>query len=94
MKLEGKTALVTGGASGLGAAAVRMVVENGGRALAMDVNEAAGQKWTVRFAIPLEGETLVHDELRGDIVFKNADVDDAMRGAARGKFVWHRKNAP
>ena len=43
MKVEGKTALITGGASGLGAACVRMVVENGGRAVAVDINEAAGQ---------------------------------------------------
>lgn len=40
--------------------------------------EAAGSKWTVRFAMPLEGETVVHDELRGDITFKNVDIDDAI----------------
>src|SRR5947209_4325939 len=41
-------------------------------------NEAAGQRWVVRFAMPLEGETVVHDELHGDIVFKNADIDDGV----------------
>lgn len=30
-------------------------------------NEAEGQRWTVRFAMPLDGETTVHDELRGDM---------------------------
>jgi NAD(P)-dependent dehydrogenase (short-subunit alcohol dehydrogenase family) len=43
MKIEGKTALVTGGASGLGAACARMIIESGGRAIIVDVNEQAGQ---------------------------------------------------
>jgi NAD(P)-dependent dehydrogenase (short-subunit alcohol dehydrogenase family) len=43
MKLQGKTAIVTGGASGLGAACARMIVENGGKVVILDVNEAAGQ---------------------------------------------------
>src|SRR5579883_1095348 len=38
--------------------------------------EAAGIKPTVRFAMPLEGKTVVHDELHGDITFNNADIDD------------------
>ena len=38
-------------------------------------NEAAGLKWVVRFAMPLEGETVVHDGIHGDIVFKNSDID-------------------
>ena len=42
MRLDGKTVLVTGGASGLGRATVEMVVQNGGRAVILDVNEAAG----------------------------------------------------
>jgi NAD(P)-dependent dehydrogenase (short-subunit alcohol dehydrogenase family) len=42
MKLNGKSAVVTGGASGLGAACVRMIVEGGGRATIIDVNEEAG----------------------------------------------------
>src|SRR5687768_13382618 len=43
MQLSGKTVLVTGGASGLGAAAVDMVVAGGGRAIVIDVNEEAGR---------------------------------------------------
>src|SRR5688500_5815053 len=43
MQLSGKTILVTGGASGLGAAAVDMVVAHGGRAVVIDLNEEAGR---------------------------------------------------
>src|SRR5438309_894083 len=34
--------------------------------------DAAGLKWVVRFAMPTEGETVVHDALHGDITFKNS----------------------
>ena len=39
MNLQGKIALVSGGASGLGAACVRMVAEAGARAVILDLNE-------------------------------------------------------
>jgi NAD(P)-dependent dehydrogenase (short-subunit alcohol dehydrogenase family) len=41
MNLHGKFALVTGGASGLGAACVRMLAANGARAAILDLNETA-----------------------------------------------------
>ncbi len=37
MKIEGATALITGGSSGLGAASARMIVENGGRVVIADL---------------------------------------------------------
>ncbi len=42
-RLEGKTALVTGGASGLGAGIARRFVEEGARVLISDINDAAAQ---------------------------------------------------
>jgi glutamyl-tRNA synthetase len=54
--------------------------------------EAAGHGWTVRFAMPLEGETVVHDELHGDIVFKNADLDDAVILKSDGYPTYHLAN--
>jgi NAD(P)-dependent dehydrogenase (short-subunit alcohol dehydrogenase family) len=42
MRLEGRTVLVTGGASGLGGAATDMIVAAGGRAVVLDVNEQTG----------------------------------------------------
>jgi NAD(P)-dependent dehydrogenase (short-subunit alcohol dehydrogenase family) len=43
MNIQGKVALVTGGASGLGAASVRMVTDAGGRAVIVDLNQELGQ---------------------------------------------------
>ena len=43
MKIKGKTALITGGASGLGAAAVRRIVAAGGNAVLLDVQEEKGK---------------------------------------------------
>jgi NAD(P)-dependent dehydrogenase (short-subunit alcohol dehydrogenase family) len=43
MEIEGKVALITGGASGLGAATARMIVEERGHVVIADVNEDAGR---------------------------------------------------
>jgi 3-hydroxyacyl-CoA dehydrogenase/3-hydroxy-2-methylbutyryl-CoA dehydrogenase len=43
MNIQGKVALVSGGASGLGAATVRTIVGAGGRAMILDLNEKTGQ---------------------------------------------------
>ncbi len=77
MNIEGKVAVITGGASGLGAATARMFVEAGGRALILDVNEALAR----RFAASLGDRALA----------AAADVSDAAQveaaiGAARARF--------
>jgi NAD(P)-dependent dehydrogenase (short-subunit alcohol dehydrogenase family) len=43
MRLDGRTVLVTGGASGLGGATTDMVIAAGGRAVVIDINEQTGQ---------------------------------------------------
>src|ERR1700704_412251 len=43
MDINGKVALVSGGASGLGAATARMIVSAEGRAVIVDLNENLGQ---------------------------------------------------
>jgi glutamyl-tRNA synthetase len=52
-------------------------------------NEAAGLKYVVRIAMPLEGETVVHDEIHGDITFKNSDIDDAVILKSDGFALYH-----
>ena len=42
MDIHGKVALVSGGASGLGAATVQMIVAAGGRVVILDLNDATG----------------------------------------------------
>ena len=50
MELKGSTFIVTGGASGLGAATVRMVVAGGGNAVIADLKIAEGQALAAELA--------------------------------------------
>ncbi|MBE0690577.1 MAG: SDR family NAD(P)-dependent oxidoreductase, partial [Anaerolineae bacterium] len=43
MKLQGSTALITGGASGLGAAVARRFAEQGANVVIVDINEERGE---------------------------------------------------
>src|SRR5579872_5880541 len=52
-------------------------------------NEAAGQTWVVRFAMPVEGETVVRDGLRGTVTFKNSDIDDTVLLKTDGLPTYH-----
>jgi glutamyl-tRNA synthetase len=52
-------------------------------------NDAAGLTSVVRFAMPLDGETVVHDELHGDITFKNVDIDDKIILKSDGLPTYH-----
>ncbi len=51
--------------------------------------EAEGATWVVRFAMPLDGETIVHDELHGDMVFKNSNLDDMVILKSNGLAPYH-----
>lgn len=51
--------------------------------------EDAGESWTVRFAMPLDGETIVPDKLHGDMVFKNKDLDDTVILKTNGLAPYH-----
>jgi NAD(P)-dependent dehydrogenase (short-subunit alcohol dehydrogenase family) len=65
MKLDGSVVLVTGGASGLGAATLRRLVAGGARGVIVDRDEAKGEALAA--------------ELGGRAVFAKADVTDAAQ---------------
>lgn len=69
-RLEGKVAVVTGAASGLGAEFARRFVAEGARVVAVDINEAGVRE----VCAPLDGATAV----RGDVTIE-ADVAGAVR---------------
>jgi NAD(P)-dependent dehydrogenase (short-subunit alcohol dehydrogenase family) len=66
MDIRGSSFIVTGGASGLGAATARMIAEAGGRVVIADLKEA-------------EGQALAH-EIGGDARFVRTDVIDEASG--------------
>jgi NAD(P)-dependent dehydrogenase (short-subunit alcohol dehydrogenase family) len=68
MQLKGSTFIVTGGASGLGAATVRMVAGGGGRALIADLKESEGQA--------------LAKELGASVRFARTDVTDEASAKA------------
>ncbi len=69
MQIQGKTAVVTGGASGLGAATVRMLVKNGAKVVVADINEKSGNE--------------LAQELGAAVTFVKTDVtnEDQVRSA-------------
>jgi len=46
--------------------------------------EASGMKYVIRQKMPLEGEVVVKDELRGEIKFKASDLDDQVLVKSNG----------
>ena len=53
---------------------------------------AAGEPHTVRFKLPLDGEIAVHDVIRGDITFQNANLQDAVLMKSDGIPTYHMAN--
>jgi glutamyl-tRNA synthetase len=51
--------------------------------------EAQGLPYVIRFAMPLEGETVFHDEIRGEIRFENALIDDFVMLKSDGYPTYH-----
>jgi meso-butanediol dehydrogenase / (S,S)-butanediol dehydrogenase / diacetyl reductase len=72
MRFDGKTAVVTGGASGIGAATVRLFVEEGANVVIADIDEKGGAQ--------LAGE------LGAKVVFSRTDVSDPEAVESLVKF--------
>jgi NAD(P)-dependent dehydrogenase (short-subunit alcohol dehydrogenase family) len=68
MQIRDSAFIVTGGASGLGAATARMLIEGGGKALIADLNDAQGAALAA--------------ELGSDVRFARTDVTDEPSGKA------------
>ncbi len=52
----------------------------------------AGKAHVIRLSVPDEGETVVHDRLRGDVAFKNALIDDQILLKSDGFPTYHLAN--
>ncbi len=52
----------------------------------------AGEPYVIRLKMPYEGETVIHDRLRGDIVFENSKIDDQVLLKADGFPTYHLAN--
>ncbi len=52
----------------------------------------AGEPYTLRLAVPLEGKTIVHDGLRGEVEFANETVDDQVLMKSDGFPTYHLAN--
>ncbi len=79
MQIQQGVFIITGGASGLGAATARMIVENGGKVVLADVQAEAGQK----LAYELHGKCITCDvtaEADGKTVIQAALAMGTLRG--------------
>ncbi|MBX9635484.1 MAG: SDR family NAD(P)-dependent oxidoreductase [Magnetospirillum sp.] len=72
MHIKDNVFIVTGGGSGLGAAAARMIIENGGKVVIADINESAGLAQA--------------SELGGNARFAKTDVADEASAVAAVEF--------
>jgi 2-hydroxycyclohexanecarboxyl-CoA dehydrogenase len=70
MRFEGRTALVTGGASGIGAATVRRLAAEGARVAVADLNEDGARE----VAAEVDGAAVVMDVLDNDSVAAGVDA--------------------
>jgi glutamyl-tRNA synthetase len=51
--------------------------------------KASGESCVVRFKVPLDGKTTVHDEIRGDITIDNSTLDDFIILKSDGTSLYH-----
>ena len=69
MNINHKTFIVTGGASGLGLATAKMIIENGGNAVLLDINALAGEEAEAQLG---EKSTFVQTDVSNEESVKNA----------------------
>lgn len=74
MNIQGKTFLITGGASGLGLATAQLLIEHGANAIIVDINEEAGQQAVVQLG---ENSLFVKADVASEEQIQNA-VDKGL----------------
>ncbi|RKL66638.1 short-chain dehydrogenase [Salipaludibacillus neizhouensis] len=94
MKLENKVAVITGGASGIGAATARLFVEEGAKVVLVDLNEEKGKSFEAELkeqnveAIFLKANITIEEEVQ-EVFKKTMDrfgkVDVVFNNAGIGK---------
>ena len=91
MKIDGSVFIVTGGASGLGAATTRMLVAGGGRVVIADVNRVGGEALAAEFGAPVRfAPTDVTQEADGQAAVAMArDTFGAVHGLANCAGIVH-----
>ena len=52
----------------------------------------AGEAYVIRLRMPYEGETIIKDELRGNIIFENSKIDDQVLLKSDGFPTYHLAN--
>ena len=55
-------------------------------------HEANGESFVVRLAVPLEGQTVVKDLLRGDVIFDHTELQDIVLLKSNGLPTYHLAN--
>ena len=56
------------------------------------LHEETGGQYVIRFKMPLEGQTVVHDLLRGEITFENEQLNDLVLLKTDGYPTYHLAN--
>jgi glutamyl-tRNA synthetase len=52
-------------------------------------DKSAGRNYTIRFAMPLDGETVVDDLVKGRMVFQNSELDDFIIVRSDGSPIYN-----
>ena len=86
--INGKVAVVTGGANGIGLATVKAILAKGGHPIIADYNEEAGKREAEALGVPFYKIDISDEEkvkeMFDDIIAKNEHLDILVNGAGIG----------